>query len=564
MDKRAKPAKRPANRIHLRDNEPMNKLPNVSTNQNEWNATLKGDYLWSNVNFGEAVTEAMTPLTWSVIQFTLDDWRFLPGYPTVGNIGGMPYLNISVFATLFRILRRGQAELLQYMEGTLYMQLPDEMQIPLIDLSTREMLAGMYNASQVQIKQSRGIRQLPTYLAETPQWFHDMRTRLKLENQPAGLVSLWERVIAPHIKNGVWCVLGSATHSSDYTLKLRRDLTRLVGADDANILIANLSDPENLLASLGLIAGLSKLARGEITLETYLAQHGHRGPHEFELSVPPPAEDTAWLDKELAHLRQHPVDIDGMLARQDTVYQAAWERLQTKHPRKVGAIHKRIRESARRARLREQARSEYTRDRWLIRLFALRAAELTSLGNEIFFLTLDEVLTLLLGNQAVLSSIPVRKNTYDQYKAMPPYPSVIRGRFDPLEWTLDPKKRSDIYDDTVIHPIDTSMFISGSPGSAGRVTGIARLIEHPDQGQSLQQGEILVAVQTDVAWTLLFPRAAAVVTDVGAPLSHAAIVARELGIPAVVGCGDATTRLKTGDRVRVDGAQGTVEILRDR
>ena len=127
--------------------------------------SLNGDYLWSNVNFGEAVTETMTPLTWSVIQFTLDDWRFLPGYPTVGNIGGTPYLNISIFATLFRVLRRGQEDLLQYMEGTLYMQLPDEMQIPLIKLSAGEMLAVMFTASQVQIKQRRGIRQLPTYLA---------------------------------------------------------------------------------------------------------------------------------------------------------------------------------------------------------------------------------------------------------------------------------------------------------------------------------------------------------------------------------------------------------------
>ena len=71
----------------------------------------------------------------------------------------------------------------------------------------------------------------------------------------------------------------------------------------------------------------------------------------------------------------------------------------------------------------------------------------------------------------------------------------------------------------------------------------------------------MVAVQTDIAWTLLFPRAGAVITDVGAPLSHAAIVARELGIPAVVGCGNATAVLRTGDRVRVDGGRGTVEIL---
>jgi pyruvate,water dikinase len=77
----------------------------------------------------------------------------------------------------------------------------------------------------------------------------------------------------------------------------------------------------------------------------------------------------------------------------------------------------------------------------------------------------------------------------------------------------------------------------------------------------LQPGEILVAVTTNVGWTPLFPRAAAIITDVGAPLSHAAIVARELGIPAVVGTGDATMRLHTGDRVRVNGIAGTVEHL---
>ena len=99
------------------------------------------------------------------------------------------------------------------------------------------------------------------------------------------------------------------------------------------------------------------------------------------------------------------------------------------------------------------------------------------------------------------------------------------------------------------------------PGATGRVEGVVRRLDRADEGDQLQPGEVLVTMQTDVAWTLLFPRAAAVVTDVGAPLSHAAIVARELGIPAVVGCGDATMRLHTGDRVRVDGGLGTVEIL---
>jgi len=93
------------------------------------------------------------------------------------------------------------------------------------------------------------------------------------------------------------------------------------------------------------------------------------------------------------------------------------------------------------------------------------------------------------------------------------------------------------------------------------VEGIVRRIDRVEDGDQLQPGEILVTTITNVGWTPLFPRLAAIVTDVGASLSHAAIVAREMGIPAVVGCGNATTLLKTGDRVGVDGGRGMVEIL---
>jgi pyruvate,water dikinase len=91
---------------------------------------------------------------------------------------------------------------------------------------------------------------------------------------------------------------------------------------------------------------------------------------------------------------------------------------------------------------------------------------------------------------------------------------------------------------------------------------MVRRLERLEDSPQLQRGEILVAKLTNIGWTPIFPRAAAIITDLGAPLSHAAIVARELGIPAVVGCGNATMRLKTGDRVRVDGGKGQVEILK--
>jgi len=103
--------------------------------------------------------------------------------------------------------------------------------------------------------------------------------------------------------------------------------------------------------------------------------------------------------------------------------------------------------------------------------------------------------------------------------------------------------------------------IHGCAGAVGEVEGVVRRLDDFDKAAELEPGEILVTHLTNIGWTPLFPRAGAVVTDLGAPLSHAAIVARELGIPAVVGCGDATARLHTGDRVVVDGARGEVRIL---
>lgn len=158
--------------------------------------------------------------------------------------------------------------------------------------------------------------------------------------------------------------------------------------------------------------------------------------------------------------------------------------------------------------------------------------------------------------------IPARKENYEKYKAIPPFPSIIRGRFNPVEWAKNPNRRLDYYD-AAMPPAELldSQTLNGCAGAAGRIEGIVRILANPEEGEKLQPGEILVAATTNVGWTPIFPKAAAIITDIGAPLSHAAIVARELGIPAVVGCGNATSRLKTGDRVLVDGGHGKVQIL---
>ena len=157
--------------------------------------------------------------------------------------------------------------------------------------------------------------------------------------------------------------------------------------------------------------------------------------------------------------------------------------------------------------------------------------------------------------------IEKRERTYAGYASLPPYPGVIRGRFEPFEWAADPTRRSDVFVEGQPTPVGDGKALHGFAGSPGVVEGTVRVLDSTSEGHLLQNGEILVANTTNVGWTPLFPRARAIITDVGAPLSHAAIVARELGIPAVVGTGDATMRLRSGDRVRVHGGQGVVELL---
>jgi phosphohistidine swiveling domain-containing protein len=98
----------------------------------------------------------------------------------------------------------------------------------------------------------------------------------------------------------------------------------------------------------------------------------------------------------------------------------------------------------------------------------------------------------------------------------------------------------------------------GIPGSPGIAEGTVKVIRGPHEFHKLRKGDVLVAPYTTPAWTPLFKLASAVVVDTGGPLSHAAIVAREYGIPAVMGTGNATKILKDGMRVRVDGTRGLV------
>ncbi|MEW5869819.1 MAG: PEP-utilizing enzyme [Chloroflexota bacterium] len=544
-------------------------LPDEHTNLPAgWNDSLKGDFLWTNSNFGEAMPEVMTPFTWSLLQQgALAGWIQFRGQPTFGNLGGRLYFNVSVLASIFHLMGRDRQQALEAIEGVLHSSLPEDMPIPLIPAPRSYLLSILPGLVAMQIRQMQDIWGLPRLLAANPAWHRAMRQRLDQAQTAAELARLWSQELRPHMKK-VWSgVLSSANYYSNYCTPLRQKLARLVGEDDADALISGLSSPSETLASLGLVLGLSRLARGQITRQAYLEQNGHRGPQEFEVSAPRLGEDPAWLERQLAEFEQAPVDVDAMLAQQRAASQAASQRLRERQPRQAAALLRQVAQIAPRGRLREASRSELGRVTWIVRAWALRAGALSGIGKDVFFLSIAETLALLGGDRSPLTHVPARRQVDARLRALPPYPPVIRGRFDPFQWAQTAAasgSSSGVYDASA-PPLpaasDKPATLRGAPGSAGCVEGRVRRLDSPEQGDLLQAGEILVTALTNVAWTPLFPRCAAVVTDVGAPLSHAAVVARELGIPAVVGCGDATARLHTGDRLRVDGGAGLVAIL---
>ena len=374
------------------------------------------------------------------------------------------------------------------------------------------------------------------------------------------MIQLWQTDITPFFIDCCYMVQASANQGGAAILTIPLKLQKLVGDDNANALLTGPGAASGPLASLGPVLGLAQLAKGEIDRATFMQQFGHRSPHEAEVSIPRPAEDADWIDRQLAGLHKSNEDAAALLARQGAARKAAWERIHAHYPRKGASLRRQIDRWMAVAHQREAARSEMVRALWVLRVFVLRAGALTRQDEGIFFLSIDEIIAVLGGDRAPLAHIPARQAAYQRYCALPPYPTLIRGPFDPFQWAADPQHRSDM-SGAPGGSAPAGGAITGFPGVAGIVEGRVRVIPTFEEGDALQAGEILVTTLTNVGWTPLFPRAAAVVTDVGAPLSHAAIVARELGIPAVVGCGNAMMRLKTGDFVRVDGSKGIVEIL---
>ena len=195
----------------------------------------------------------------------------------------------------------------------------------------------------------------------------------------------------------------------------------------------------------------------------------------------------------------------------------------------------------------------------------LAAAGVMTEPEDVLYLQYDELRRLSADHTSFDAKALVKQRRRERERAFRKRPPLWAGTI--TEWSLhgEPYKGHwgwpDIYTKAAERAREPKGTLRGLGASAGIVEGVARLVESPEQFNEVKKGDILVCKMTNPAWVLVFTKIGGLVTDSGGALSHPAVVSREFGIPAVVGTGVATERIRTGQRVRVNGAAGVVEIL---
>jgi pyruvate,water dikinase len=217
----------------------------------------------------------------------------------------------------------------------------------------------------------------------------------------------------------------------------------------------------------------------------------------------------------------------------------------------LGEIQKGIREAQDGAAVREMTKSVLVMALEPYRLMALELGNRFSQQGiiedrgDIFYCSWSDLVSILeedWDGDGLMPLVAARKESQREKEELAP-PDVILGK-EPV--FAEPE---------AISSVDC---LQGVAAAAGKASGIARLIRHPNEGNRLEPGDVLVAPSTDPGWTPLFLKACAVVMETGGHLSHGSIVAREFGVPAVVNIPGVMKVIKEGQKVVVDGDEGKV------
>jgi rifampicin phosphotransferase len=336
-----------------------------------------------------------------------------------------------------------------------------------------------------------------------------------------------------------------------------------IGEDPAVAKLFRSANPEALAAALA-----NRQPESEVWdwIDDYLDRFGYRCVGELKLEERTLKDDPAVLMASLqGYLGGAPPDPDELDRRERDKRRAAEHRVDTalaRRPLRRTVYRWFLKKARNSVRDRENMRFCRTRIFGLSRdLFRGLGWQLHRMGeladpDDVFYLTVPDLFDLVHGTSTctdLRGLAAVRRAEFDGYRAEedPADHLVTRGipyRNNPM---FAPPR--------IGEPPGADGALAGTPCSPGRVRAPVRVVRTP-RGEPPLNGEILVAARTDPGWVTLFPSAAGLLIERGSPLSHSAVVARELGIPAIVGIGGLLEAVEAGQEVEMDGGAGTVRL----
>ncbi|MCR5060691.1 MAG: phosphoenolpyruvate synthase [Saccharofermentans sp.] len=528
-------------KVYILQARPITTVSRGNEDTYELNGTCAGEYIMTRTNVGEIFGKPLSPVTFSIMQKI----AVALGMPYfVDNVCGQAYLNISVVTSVLVALGMSEEKAFNTI-GDITGKIPDGVKVPIFPVNKNAFIRNLLHLIRPKKKaKGKGLDYAAT-----------IEAKLQSITTSEDLRTFWDLEMLPFILTSLSEIMKGANIASIFSA--RGKIEKVCGSALTDRL---LSGSTGILDSMKPLLKLEDLIDGKINEDEYIKECGHRHANEMELLEPYPYEIPDFLSRRIEDHKKSGVSVHRMKERSEKSFEDALKEFDEKYPSKKNWIRKSLDNYAKANQSRESVRGRGVKIFCALRKYLLKAGELEGVGDGIFMLYIDEVLELLNGNAEIRNKVAVRQKTYDRYLQYPQFPNILLGRFDPDNWAADSNRRNDFY--SVYSTANTSQAdeqIKGFPGAIGTVQGRVRVITDINDADSLQDGEILVTNATNIGWTMYFPRAAAIITDIGAPLSHAAIVAREFGIPAVVGCGNATTVLRTGDAVIVDGAAGTVQ-----
>lgn len=562
-----------AGKVHILQARPITTLRRANPDTYEVNGSKAGRYLLTRTNVGEIFMKPLSPMTYSI----LEEINKLVGIPhALDTICGQPFMNISVLCSMLISLGMPKEKAFANIRD-LVGNMPSNVEIPIFPfdikaskrqwrklLTSRKSRTSSSSSALHTSSRKALIQNLPTLAREMIRHLQGIETNSEL-------AKYFDSVLFPSFSSSMSAVIAQCGLKMVPLFTMRNKISQIAGPDMANRLCGGCVGTLDSMKPLLLI---EDLAEGRITREEYLDICGHRSENEMELMMPRPYENPAYIDELIANYKDGGINLHESLTLQEQNFQTALAEFNKLYPHRRRFISRKIKSFAEANQFREEIRGKCVWVFCVLREFMLAAGRINGLGDDIFMLYLDEALDLVRGDNHGVCNIVKRRENYQKNLTYPNFPSLVLGKFNPDIWLADKNRRYDFVSDEIQnshnnpknhegHQPDLGFGsdVNGFPGATGIVKGTARVISNLEHISELQPGEILVTCATNIGWTVAFPKAAAIVTDIGAPLSHAAIVAREFGIPAVVGCGNATTVIHTGDTIEVDGFRGTVKVI---